>query len=73
LSLNFENLKVCHNEQLKCTDLEDIIADNNLQIKKNSLIPDEHREKISNFMDDLLKYDYSYNKSSFYRIYKTFE
>jgi ELP3 family radical SAM enzyme/protein acetyltransferase len=68
--VNFENLKVCHNEQLKCTDLEDIIADNNLQIKKNSLIPDEHREKISNFMDDLLKYDYSYNKSSFYRIYK---
>ena len=68
--INYENLKICANEIIKCTDLEDIIANNNLQIKKNSLIPDEHREKITNFMHDLLKFNFSYHKSLFYRFYR---
>ena len=68
--VNFENIKINNNDYLSyesgsCEkllsnnlDLEDIICDNNLQIKKNSLIPDEHREKITNFVNDLLKYDF---------------
>lgn len=57
--INFQNIKVKCGEQLNIGDLEEIVSDNSLQIKKNSLIPDIHREKITNFMLDLLKLDFS--------------
>lgn len=55
--VNFQNIKFCNNESITIEDLEDIVSVNNIQIKKNSLIPDNHREKITNFMLDLIKYD----------------
>ena len=59
--VNFNNIKINAHDCISSNnlDLEDIISDNNLQIKKNSLIPEEHREKITNFVNDLLKYDFS--------------
>ena len=51
--VNFQNLKVSCNESLNSYDLEDIVSDNYMQIKKNSLIPDVHKKQITNFMLDL--------------------
>jgi ELP3 family radical SAM enzyme/protein acetyltransferase len=82
--VNFQNIKIneddCHidifsKNHMDCSvsnnlDLEDIISDNNLQIKKNSLIPDEHREKITNFVNDLLKYDFSIKEQNNDDIFK---
>jgi ELP3 family radical SAM enzyme/protein acetyltransferase len=69
--VNFQNIKVKTNDCLIETDLEDIIADNNLQIKRNSLIPEIHRESITNFVYDLLKYDFSEKEPDYIsKIYK---
>lgn len=53
--INFSNLKV---KSLSKDDIEDIVSDNSMQIKKDSLIPKEHKDKITNFMLGLfiLKY-----------------
>ena len=83
--VNFENIKITKNDYLSdkfsqntlgCIssnhlDLEDIVSDNNLQIKKNSLIPDEHREKITNFVNDLMKCDFSVKKHGIIRSFVT--
>ena len=57
--VNFQNLKVSCNESFNSYDLEDIVSDNYMQIKKNSLIPTIHKEQITNFMLDLIKVDFS--------------
>lgn len=57
--INYENLKVSCSSSLGADDLEEIVSDNFLQIKKNSLIPDDHRDKITDFMLDLNKCDFS--------------
>jgi elongator complex protein 3 len=67
--VNFQNLKVSCTESLNSYDLEDIVSDNYMQIKKNSLIPDVHKEQITNFMLDLTKIDFSPDKQ-FNKIYQ---
>lgn len=62
--VNFQDIKVNCNEKYGIDDLEEIVSDHSLQIKKNSLIPDIHREKITNFMLDLIKCDFSPDNSS---------
>jgi ELP3 family radical SAM enzyme/protein acetyltransferase len=57
--IDFDKIKINENDCIANMDLEDIISDNNLQIKKDSLIPEIHREKITNFMFDLFKCDFS--------------
>ena len=48
--VNFQNIKVCTIQSLNNEDLEEIVWKNNLQIKRNSLIPYIHSEKITNFL-----------------------
>ena len=67
--VNFQNLKVSFNESINSSDLEDIVSDNYMQIKKNSLIPDIHKEQITNFMLDFTKIDFSPDKQ-FNKIYQ---
>ena len=55
--VNFIHTKVCNNTEL--TDLEDLASSNSLQIIKNSLIPDNQRELLYNFMKDLAHTDLS--------------
>lgn len=38
-------------------DIEDIVSDKNIKIKKNSLIPEKDKEKIYNFIKELIKID----------------
>ena len=57
--VNFQDIKVSCTEKYGIHDLEEIVSDHSLQIKKNSLIPDIHREKITNFMLDLIQCDFS--------------
>ena len=66
--INYENLKVSCSSSLGADDLEEIISDNFLQIKKNSLIPDDHRDKITDFMLDLNKYDFSESLPTIYEM-----
>jgi len=54
--INFSNLKV---KSLSKDDIEDIVSDNSMQIKKDSLIPKEHKDKITNFMLGLLILKYT--------------
>ena len=67
--VNFQNLKVSCNDSPNSYDLEDIVSDNYMQIKKNSLIPTIHKEQITNFMLDLIKVDFSPD-IEFNKIYK---
>jgi ELP3 family radical SAM enzyme/protein acetyltransferase len=54
--INFSNLKV---KSLSKDDIEDIVSDNSMQIKKDSLIPKEDKDKITNFMLGLLILKYT--------------
>lgn len=54
--INFSNLKV---KSLSKDDIEDIVSDNSMQIKKDSLIPKEHKDQITNFMLGLLILKYT--------------
>jgi len=54
--INFSNLKV---KSLSKDDIEDIVSDNSMQIKKDSLIPKEYKDKITNFMLGLLILKYT--------------
>ena len=60
--VNFQNIKFCNNEHIKTEDIEDIVSINNIQIRKNTLIPDHNKEKITNFMLDLIKFDFKTDK-----------
>ena len=63
--VNFQDIKVNCTEKYGIHDLEEIVSDHSLQIKKNSLIPDIHREKITNFMLDLIKCDFTPDKDEY--------
>ena len=51
--INYDKLKVCTKDDEN--DMEEIVSDNFLQIKKDSLIPDIYRDQITDFMLDLYK------------------
>lgn len=52
--IGFQKAKVCIQDKNELIDLEEIVSDYSLQIKKNTLIPEENREKLENFTQDLL-------------------
>ena len=52
--IGFQKAKVCTQDKSELIDLEEIVSDYSLQIKKNTIIPDENREKLENYTKDLL-------------------
>ena len=53
--IGFQKAKVCGEDSSQLIDLEEIVSDYSLQIKKNSLIPDDKRDILENFTKDLLE------------------
>jgi len=56
--IGFQKAKICSEDQNKVIDLEEIVSDYSLQIRKNSIIPDCDREKLENFTKDLLTIEF---------------
>ena len=47
--IGFQKAKICSGDQNNVIDLEEIVSDYSLQIRKNSIIPDCDREKLEIF------------------------
>ena len=53
-------------------DIEDIVADNHIKIKKNTLIPEKDKDVIENFVSELLKIELNENEKKNLKIYNDF-
>ena len=62
--VDFSNIKITNNDCSQIPDLEDTFCDNSIQIRKGTLIPEDEniRKKLTNFANDMVKYDFSKNK-----------
>ena len=67
--LNYTKDYVCGNDR-KNTDIEDIISDNQINIKKNTLIPDKDKKVITDFVSDLLKINLGNDQKSNEKLYE---
>jgi len=57
--VDFRRIKINEHECNQSIDLEEIISDNSIQIRRDTLIPEKSREKLTNFMLDMVNYDFS--------------
>ena len=68
--IGFQKAKICSEDQNKVIDLEEIVSDYSLQIRKNSIIPDCDREKLENFTKDLLTIEFKEDEKENLKIYR---